>query len=69
LFRRKIYQNWSDATLGIDRYESPTGGEVRLPSGYNHAWVNKNGEYVVSDNPNYNPNQGSNISWDELKRK
>jgi hypothetical protein len=65
----KIYQNWSDATLGIDRYQNSSGAEVRLPSGYNHAWSNQNGEYIISDNPNFNPNQGSNISWEELKRK
>jgi hypothetical protein len=42
---------------------------VELPSGYNHAWSNNNGEYIVSDNPNFNPNVGSNLDWQPLEHK
>lgn len=63
-------EQFSDNTLGIDRYFDPyVGREVQLPSGYNHAWSNNNGEYIVSDNPNFNPNVGSNLHWEALERK
>lgn len=66
----KVSQDFSDNTLGIDRYFDPhEGREVELPSGYNHAWSNNNGEYIVSDNPNFNPNVGSNLDWRPLERK
>ena len=66
----KVSQKFSDNTLGIDRYFDPHECmEVELPSGYNHAWSNNNGEYIVSDNPNFNPNVGSNLDWRPLERK
>jgi hypothetical protein len=66
----KVSQKFSDNTLGIDRYFDPhEGKEVELPSGYNHAWCNNNGEYIMTDNPNFNPNEGSNLHWEPLKRK
>lgn len=66
----KVSEKFSDNTLGIDRYYDPHAGkEVELPSGYNHAWSNNNGEYIVSDNPNFNPNVGSNLDWVPLEAK
>lgn len=66
----EVSQKFSDNTLGIDRYYDPyEERQVELPSGYNHAWCNNNGEYIVTDNPNYNPNVGSNLNWQELKKK
>jgi hypothetical protein len=66
----KVSQKFSDNTLGIDRYFDPhEGREVELPSGYSHAWSNNNGEYIVTDNPNLNPNVGSNLHWEPLERK
>lgn len=72
--RGKVYdevsQKFSDNTLGIDRYFDPhEAKEVELPSGYNHAWCNNNGEYILTDNPNFNPNEGSNLQWESMKRK
>lgn len=66
----KVSQKFSDNTLGIDRYFNPNEEkEVELPSGYNHAWCNNNGEYVLSHDPNFNPNEGSNLHWESMKRK
>ncbi|MCB0547840.1 MAG: hypothetical protein KDD19_09630 [Phaeodactylibacter sp.] len=62
-------QNFSDYMLNIDRYYDPfEEREVELPSGYNHAWVNNLGEYILSDDPNFNPNVGSNLHWENMKR-
>jgi hypothetical protein len=66
----KVSQKFSDNTLGIDRYFNPhEEKEVELPSGYNHAWCNNNGEYILSDDPNFNPNEGSNLHWESMKRE
>ena len=66
----KVAQMHSDNILGIDRYFDPyEGREVELPSGYNHVWCNNLGEYVLTDNPNYNPNIGDNLTWQPLEKK
>jgi hypothetical protein len=66
----EVSEKFSDNTLGIDRYYDPyEERQVELPSGFKHAWCNNNGEYVVTEDPNYNPNVGSNLNWQELKRK
>jgi hypothetical protein len=66
----KVSQKFSDNTLGIERYFDPMEGrEIELPSGYNHVWGNNNGEYILCDNPNFNPNESSNLHWEPLKKK
>lgn len=63
-------QNFSDYMLNIDRYYDPhEGREVELPSGYRHAWSNNLGEYILSDDPNFNPNVGSNLHWENMSRR
>jgi hypothetical protein len=66
----KVAQAHSDNMLGIERYYDPfEGREVELPSGYNNAWCNNLGEYIMTDNPNYNPNVGSNLTWKPIEHK
>lgn len=66
----KVAQQHSDNILGIERYYDPfEGREVELPSGYNHVWCNNLGEYVLTDNPNFNPNVGSNLTWNPIEKK
>jgi len=66
----KTSETFSDYMLNIDRYYDPhEGREVELPSGYNHAWSNNLGEYILSDDPNFNPNVGSNLHWENMGRK
>ena len=66
----EVSQKFSDNTLGIDRYINPhEEKEVELPSGYNNAWCNNNDEYILSDDPNFNQNEGSNLHWESMNRK
>lgn len=66
----KVAQQHSDNMLGIDRYYDPfEEREVQLPSGYNHAWCNNLGEYIMTDNPNFNPNTQSNLTWKPIEHK
>ena len=66
----KVAQQHSDNMLGIERYYDPfEEREVQLPSGYNHAWCNNLGEYIMTDNPNYNPNVESNLTWKPIEHK
>jgi len=66
----KVAQQHSDNMLGIERYYDPfEEREVQLPSGYNHAWCNNLGEYIMTDNPNFNPNTQSNLTWKPIDHK
>lgn len=65
----EIARNFGDSIRGVERYTDPFSGEdVELPSGYGHAWANNLGEYVVTDDPTYNPNVGSNPHWNAMPR-
>jgi hypothetical protein len=71
--RQKVYDRlsnqFSQATRGVDEYSDPFRGEaVELPSGYQHAWANSLGEYILTDDSFFNPNQHSNLNWEILQR-
>ena len=62
----------SQTTRGVTPYDAGSGYKVELPSEYSHAWRTDNGQYIVSDNPNYNPNADLNLpdhsSWVEMNK-
>jgi hypothetical protein len=65
----RIAENFSQYVRGVDQYQNPFEEKgVELPSGYNHAWVNNNGEYILTDDPNFNPGVGSNLHWQEMPK-
>ncbi len=52
----------------MDGFYDPHREEVvELPAGYGHAWANNLGEYVLTDNPNFNPNIDSNLHWEPMQ--
>lgn len=66
----RIAEDFSQYVRGVDEYFDPIEGRpVELPSGYDNAWTNANGEYIISEDPNYNPNIGSNLNWQQMNRK
>ena len=55
---------------GVEAYRNPFGSSpVELPSGYQQVWANASGEYILSDNSNFNPNTGSNQQWRRMQRQ
>lgn len=65
----RIHQKFSEHIRGVESYQNPfEGRRVELPSGYAHAWVNRSGEVILSNSASYNPNVGSNIQWQEMKK-
>ena len=66
----EISKNFSQYIRGVDEYYNPVEQKsVELPSGYNNAWANSLGEYIVSDSPGFNPNIDSNLNWQQIERK
>ncbi|MFH1176661.1 MAG: hypothetical protein V1750_04565 [Acidobacteriota bacterium] len=66
----RLATDWSQHIRGVDEYYNPFEERaVELPSGYDNAWVNNLGEYIVSESPSYDPNLGSNLSWQQMQRR
>jgi hypothetical protein len=65
----KIADNFDQYVRGVDSYYDPIEQKrVELPSGYDNAWTNANGDYIVAESPSFNPNVGSNLNWQPLKK-
>jgi hypothetical protein len=65
----RVNEKFSRYIRGVESYQSPfEGRRVELPSGYSHVWANRSGEYILSNSANYNPNVGSTLQWQEMKK-
>jgi len=53
---------------GVQTFRDPsTGQTMELSNQYDHAWLNGANEYVMSDDPNFNPNAQLSGSWNQLQ--
>jgi hypothetical protein len=53
---------------GVQTFRDPaTGGMFELSNQYDHAWLNGANEYVMSDDPNFNPNGNLSGNWNQLE--
>ena len=54
----------------LDRqdFKSSNGTVVTMPTTYNHAWTNAAGQYVLSDDPTYDPKGTGAGGWEKLQR-
>lgn len=66
----RINQRFDEYIRGVETYVDPSSGGagVQLPSGYQQAWTNGLGEYVVSDSYNFDPNQHMNGNWQRMQK-
>ncbi len=65
----RLAESFSQYVRGVEEYHNPFEDRpVELPSGYQHAWANALGEYILTDDPFFNPNQHSNLNWEPLNR-
>ncbi len=62
----RIFDSYSRSLRGVEVYSDPVSSrQIELPNGYNHAWSNGS-DYVLSDDPAFNPNRESNQIWTEI---
>jgi hypothetical protein len=53
---------------GVQTFRDPsTGSTMELSNQYDHAWLNGSNEYIMSDDPNFNPNGQLNGNWNQLQ--
>jgi hypothetical protein len=66
----RISTQFSQTIRGVDEYHDPfKESGVELPGGYDYAWSNNLGEYIMTDDPNFNPNIETNLNWEMMKRR
>jgi hypothetical protein len=52
---------------GVQTFRDPTSGRtMELSNQYDHAWLNGSNEYIMSDDPNFNPNGQLSGNWNQL---
>lgn len=52
----------------VQTYRDPTtGNTMELSNLYDHAWLNGSNQYVMSDDPNFNPNGNLSGRWNQLQ--
>ena len=58
----------SQGIRGVQTFRNPaTGATMELSNQYDHAWLNGQNEYIMSDDPNFNPNGQLNGDWNQLQ--
>ena len=55
---------------GVDSWLDENGNKVELSSGYSNAWSNRDGSYMLSNDPSFDPNVslGDTQGWERMKR-
>ncbi|MBK9222711.1 MAG: hypothetical protein WBO31_14645 [Saprospiraceae bacterium] len=64
----RVNNQFSDYVRGVDRYTDGNQTLIQLPSGYQNAWVNDRGEYILSESSSFNPNTEFNGNWKVLQK-
>ncbi len=55
-------------TRGVQTFRDPTtGSTMELSNLYDHAWLNGSNEYIMSEDPNFNPNGQLSGNWNQLQ--
>jgi hypothetical protein len=49
---------------GVEQFRNPWDGhKAALPSGYQQVWANAAGDFLLTDQPAYDPNRGGDRAW------
>lgn len=65
---RSSNDDFSQYIRGVETYSDSYGTSYELPSYYSNAWKNSSGEIILTNEAGYNPNVGSTLTWEELKK-
>ena len=65
----KQSEEFAQTQRGLEYYTDPnTHEKVEMSYGYRHTYTNGNGEYILNDDPNFNPSKYFNGTWTEMER-
>jgi hypothetical protein len=64
-----LAHQFSESIRGVETFVDRISGErVELTGGYRQAWSNGRGEYILSNDPNFNPGVTFREDWQEMPR-
>lgn len=64
----RISRSYSEYIRGVETYTNPYESRpVQLPTGYRDAWVNAQGEYLMSTQSGFDPNVGGTVEWRRME--
>jgi hypothetical protein len=64
----RVQRESIESIRGVETYDDPHyGGTVQLPNLYQHAWQLRDGSYVVTDDPNFDPARVFNLPAQRLQ--
>jgi hypothetical protein len=64
----RAMRGFGEYIRGVETYHNPIEGRaVELPHGYRDAWVSGNNEYILSNDPSFNPNVGDTRNWTRMR--
>jgi hypothetical protein len=65
----RIENLYGETVHGVETFTNPYSlNQVRLPTEYGNAWVSAGGEYLLSKDPDYDPNAETAGDWKPLPR-
>jgi len=64
------HSDFRETLGGVESYASPfePGRTVELPLSHKYFWMDPQGKVMGSDDPTYNPNEGSTLEWRRMQR-
>lgn len=64
----RMHDSFNEYIQDIDRFQDLDGSTVRLPSLYSYVYSNNNGEYILTNEPTFNPNDQPNrtTQWERI---
>lgn len=63
----RIYQNYTEAILDIETYDDPGVGAIELPGGFSEVWATGTGDWILSNDPLFDPNLNSQLDWELIR--
>ncbi|MCC6319928.1 MAG: hypothetical protein IT438_00645 [Phycisphaerales bacterium] len=65
----RISRGFSESIRGVETFRNPyEDRSIQLPAGYNDAWVNAQGQYILSSQAGFDPNVGSTVEWRRMEQ-
>ncbi len=62
----RLHESFNDYIRDVDDFQDVDGSSVKLPSLYSYVYSNGQGEYVLTNEPTFDPNDGASERWERI---
>lgn len=58
---------YTEYIRGVETYhDGYAGRDVQLPTGYGQVWASRDGDYILANDPSFNPNESARGTWQRI---